>query len=297
VTDNAFDGATALANAESYLQRNVDYVIEFQTDANFGPTIMQKMNEAGVKVTAIDIPMAGATFMGANNSRSGFMGGNYIGQAARAKWGDEKVMTGYMIVGELPQSGAVPAMRTDGQVAGFLAEFPDFPPEQIIKIDTKGTLEEAFKVMSDAIGRIPEGVPIMGQAINDQSIVGMLRAVEQAGRGDDAIYVGMGADEGAVMAEEPSFLASVGYFPENYGNYLVPIALMELANVDVPDAVLVTHTMVTRGTVCTFYPDVPCTEGEETTLEFRDDAFKAHVAAQATNPALAGYEGLLPKVD
>ena len=55
VTDNAFDGATALANAESYLRRNVDYVIEFQTDANFGPVIMQKMNDAGVKVTAIDI--------------------------------------------------------------------------------------------------------------------------------------------------------------------------------------------------------------------------------------------------
>jgi ribose transport system substrate-binding protein len=297
VTDNAFDGATALANAESYLRRNVDYVIEFQTDANFGPVIMQKMDDAGVKVTAIDIPMAGATFMGANNSRSGFMGGNYIGQAARAKWGDDKVKSGYMVVGELPQSGAVPAMRTDGQVAGFLAEYPDFPADHIIKIDTKGTLEEAFKVMNDLIGRIPEGAPIMGQAINDQSILGMLRAVQQANRGDDAIFVGMGADEGAAMVKEPSFLASVGYFPEDYGNYLVPVALMELANVDVPPAVLITHTMVSRATVCNFYADVACTDDKEIALEFRDDAFKAHVAAQAQNPALAGYEALLPKAD
>lgn len=297
VTDNAFDGSVALANAESYIRRNVDYVIEFQTDANFGPVIMQKLSAEGINVTAIDIPMPGATFMGANNSRSGFMGGNYIGQSARDKWGDEAVMSGYLVVGALPQSGAIPAMRTDGQIAGFMAEYPDFPEDQIIKIDTKGTLEEGFRVMSDLIGRIPEGAPIMGLAINDQSILGMLRAVEQAGRSEEAIFVGIGADEGATMVTEPGFLASVGYFPENYGNYLVPIALMELADVDVPPAVLVSHTMVTSGTVCNFYPDVACVEGEEIDFEFRQEAFKAHVDVQAQNPLLADYQDLLPKAD
>ena len=82
IADNNLDGATALTNAESFINRNVDYVIEFQTDANFGATIMQKMGEAGIKVTAIDIPMPGATFFGANNPKSGYMGGVYLGQAA-----------------------------------------------------------------------------------------------------------------------------------------------------------------------------------------------------------------------
>lgn len=293
VTDNAFDGQTALANAESYLRRNVDYVIEFQTDANFGPVIMQKFDAEGVPVTAIDIPMPGATFMGANNSRSGFMGGLYLGQAARQTWGDEAVNTGYLVVGELPQSGAIPFMRTEGQVAGFLAEHPDFPEDNIIRIDTTGTLEGGFGVMSDAVGRIPEGVPIMGVAINDQSILGMLRAVEQAGRSEDAIFVGMGADEGAAMTETPNFLASVGYFPENYGNYLVPLALMELAGKDTPSAALVNHVMVTSGTVCEFYPDVPCAEGEEIDYSFNAEAFEAHVAEQRQNPELADYQDLI----
>ena len=293
VTDNAFDGQTALANAESYLRRNVDYVIEFQTDANFGPVIMQKMNAEGIPVTAIDIPMPGATFMGANNSRSGFMGGLYLGQAAREKWGDEAVAQGYLVVGELPQSGAIPFMRTEGQVAGFLAEHPNLPEDNIIRIDTKGTLEGGFSVMSDAVGRIPEGAPIMGVAINDQSILGMMRAVEQAGRSDDAIFVGMGADEGTAMAESPNFLASVGYFPENYGNYLVPLALMQLAGMDTPPAVLVSHVMVTSGTVCEFYPDVPCAEGEEIDYSFDAEAFDAHVAEQRQKPELADYQALI----
>ena len=120
IADNNLDGATALTNAESFINRNVDYVIEFQTDANFGATIMQKMGEAGIKVTAIDIPMPGATFFGANNPKSGYMGGVYLGQAAIEKFGADKVKEGYFILGELPQSGAVPAMRTGGQKAGFL---------------------------------------------------------------------------------------------------------------------------------------------------------------------------------
>lgn len=293
VTDNAFDGATALANAESYLRRSVDYVIEFQTDANFGPVIMQKMNAENIPVTAIDIPMPGATFMGANNSRSGFMGGQYLGQAAAARWSAEEVATGYFVVGELPQSGAIPFMRTEGQIAGFLAHYPDFPQDHIIRIDTKGTLEEAFRVMTDAVGRIPEGAPIMGAAINDQSILGMLRAVQQAGRGDNALFVGIGADEGASMTAEPAFVASVGYFPENYGNYLVPLALMELADKDTPPALLVSHVMVTSQTVCQFYPDVPCAEGENMELAFDEAGFAAHVAAQRQKPDLADYQALI----
>ena len=293
VTDNAFDGQTAMANAESYVRRNVDYVIEFQTDANFGPVIMNKLDQEGIPVTAIDIPMPGATFMGANNSRSGFMGGQYLGQAAAARWSADEVASGYLVVGELPQSGAIPLMRTEGQVAGFLAEYPDFPQDHIVRIDTKGTLEEGFRVMTDAVGRIPQDVPIMGVAINDQSILGMLRAVQQAGRGDDAIFVGMGADEGAAMTAEPAFLASVGYFPENYGNYLVPLALMQLAGVETPEAVLVSHVMVTSGTVCDFYPDVPCAEGDEVTLDFDEDAFAAHVAEQRQDPDLADYQALI----
>lgn len=293
VTDNAFDGQTALANAESYLRRNVDYVIEFQTDANFGPTIMQKFEADGIRVTAIDIPMPGATFMGANNSRSGFMGGLYLGQAARAKWGDEAVAQGYLVVGELPQSGAIPMMRTEGQIAGFFAEHPGLPANHVVRIDTKGTLEGGFSIMSDAVGRIPEGAPIMGVAINDQSILGMMRAVEQAGRSADAIFVGMGADEGATMSESPNFLASVGYFPENYGNYLVPLALMELAGKDTPPAALVSHVMVTSGTVCEFYPDVPCAEGEQIDYSFNDEAFAAHVDEQRAKPELADYQALI----
>jgi ribose transport system substrate-binding protein len=294
IADNHLDGATALANAESFINRNVDFVIEFQTDANFGATIMQKMNDAGIKVIAIDIPMPGATFFGANNPKSGYMGGVYLAQAAIAKFGADKVKTGYFILGDLPQSGAVPAMRTGGQLAGFLASVEGFPEDHVIKIDTKNTLEESFAQTNNVLGRIPAGVPIMATAINDQATTGILRAVKQAGREADLIAVGMGADETKTLADEPAFVASVGYFPERYGNFLVPMALAELAGVTLPPTVLQTHVMVNKGNVCKYYPDFPCKEGEGFEMKFPQEAFVKHLAAIRAAPEMKDSVNLIP---
>jgi ribose transport system substrate-binding protein len=294
VADNRLDGATALANAESFLQREVDFVIEFQTDANFGATIMRQMKSADTRVIAIDIPMPGATFFGANNPRSGFMGGSYLAQAAIAKFGAARVKAGYFVVGDLPQSGAIPAMRTGGQIAGFLASVDDFPPQQLIKIDSKNTLEESFTQMNNVLGRIPAGVPIMVTAINDQSATGMLRATKQAGREKDLLVVGMGADEVQTLADEPAFIASVGYFPERYGNYIIPLALMQLAGKTTPDAVLVHHVMVTKANVCQFYPDQKCASGPALAYNFPQDKFAAYLTELRKSPALQGFENLIP---
>jgi ribose transport system substrate-binding protein len=294
IADNRLDGPTALANAQSFVQRNVDYVIEFQTDVNFGPQVMNVFNEDGVKVVAIDIPMPGATFFGANNPKSGFMGGSYLGQAALAKFGAEAVKTGYFVIGELPQSGAIPAMRTEGQHAGFLSAVPDFPAEQMLRIDTKNTLQESFTQMTNLLGRIPEGVPIMITAINDQAAIGMLRAVKQSGRQGDVIAVGNGADETQALVDEPELVAATGYFPERYGNYLIPIALATLAGKEIPPAVLVNHVMITKANVCEYYPDFKC--GEPTGFEyaFPQEAFEAHLQSLQGQEALKGYETLIP---
>jgi ribose transport system substrate-binding protein len=295
VADNRLDGPTALANAESFVRRGVDFVIEFQTDVNFGPTIVQKFARAGIGVVAIDIPMPGATFFGANNPRSGFMGGAYLAQAALARFGAEQVAKGYLVVGELPQSGAIPAMRTEGQIAGFLASCPDFPADHLIRIDTKNTLQYSFQQMRNALGRIPPGVPLLLLAINDQSVTGMLRAVQQAGRQGDALAVGNGADELETLAAEEALAASVAYFPERYGNYLIPIGLRALAGKSLPPAVLVEHLMVTRANICQYYPAFSCKEeGKGFPYTFPQEAFARHLTGLKGRPELAGYETLIP---
>jgi len=295
IADNRLDGPTALANAQSFVQRNVDYVIEFQTDVNFGPQVMAVFKPDNIKVTAIDIPMPGAGFFGANNPKSGFMGGSYLATAAVAKFGADKVAKGYFVDGILPQSGAIPAMRTEGQLAGFKSVLPNFPDAQSITFDSKNTMQESFTQMGNVLGRIPPGVPIMATGINDQVGLGIIQAVKQAGRTADLVVTGNGADETKALATEPNLVASTGYFPERYGNFLIPMALETLAGKTLPPAVLMTHYMISKSNVCKYYPDFKCTADDPpVNYTFPQDAFATWLKTLATEPALKGYENLIP---
>lgn len=293
VADNRLDGATALANAESFITRNVDLVIEFQTDAEFGAVIMNKLNQEKIPVIAIDIPMPGATFFGVNNPKAGFMGGAYLAQASLERHGKEAVMNGYFIEGELPQSGPIPAMRTGGQIAGFRAVLPDFPEDQILTFDSKNTLEESFTQTNNLLSRIPADAPIMGAAINDQATTGILRAAQQDGR-EMITVVGLGADEGETLAGEKDFVAAVGSFPERYGNSLIPIALAKLAGESLPDAVLINHQMVTPANICEFNEAVECQQVDVIDFNFPQEAFMQHLSNLKDDPSLADVQNLVP---
>jgi ribose transport system substrate-binding protein len=238
--------------------------------------------------------MPGATFFGVNNPRAGFMGGAYLAQAAVNKFGVDKVREGYFIEGELPQSGPIPAMRTGGQVAGFLASVPGFEPSHVLKFDSKNTLEESFTQTNSLIGKIPADVPIMGTAINDQATTGILRAVKQAGREKDVIVVGLGADEKDTLANEPNFVAAVGSFPERYGNALIPIALSTLAGKSLPDSILINHVMVTKQNMCSYYKDYKCSSDPEMSFTFPQKEFEAHLATLKEDPGLTDVQNLVP---
>ena len=295
IADNRLDGPTALANAQSFVQRNVDFVIEFQTDVNFGPQVMKIFDNANDKVIAIDIPMPGATFFGANNPKSGFLGGSYLATAALAKFGADKVAKGYFVDGVLPQSGAIPAMRTEGQEAGFKAVLPNFPDAQTITFDSKNTMQESFTQMGNVLGRIPQGVPIMATGINDQVALGVIQAVKQAGRTADLVVTGNGGDETKALVTEPTLVASTGYFPERYGNFLIPMALETLAGKTLQPAVLMTHYMLTKSNVCQYYPDFKCgTDDPKVDYTFPQDKFAAWLKTLSAEPALKGYENLIP---
>lgn len=295
VTDNLLDGATAMANADSYITRNVDYVIEFQTDAAFGEMIMNKMNMNGIGVTAIDIPMPGAGFFGANNPKSGYIGGLHLASAAITKWGPDVGKDAYLVIGALPQSGAVVAMRSGGQEAGARAVLPEITDDRVIVYDAKQTLELSFQEMNNVIGRIPEGAPILITAINDQTATGALRAVQGANRGADSIVVGMGADELDTMMNEPEFIASVGYFPERYGNYLIPMALSNLANNPVDEVVLMNHVMVSPSNICDYYSDRNCRADDVAAKwSFPQDSFSAHLAEVRADPGMKDVLNLIP---
>src|SRR5579859_544377 len=154
IANNNLDGATALNNAENFVAQNVDGVVEFQTDEKFGNVIMNlfQSQPVNIPVIAIDIPMPGATFFGANNYKAGLMAGNAAGDYANTNWGGK---VDYVLSLDLPQSGAIPAARMQGQLDGIQSKLKTpVVADHVIHLDSKNTQNEAFKVVSDALSKI-----------------------------------------------------------------------------------------------------------------------------------------------
>lgn len=266
LADNRLDGATALANADNFIAQGVDGVIEFQTDEAFGNVIMSRFRREGIPVIAIDIPMPGATFFGADNYNAGRLAGEALAEWVNENWDGE---VDAMLVLELPQSGPIPAARMQGMEEGF-QDTVDNPLEEdaIFRLDSKNTQEESFRVVSDTLPTIPDADNIVAITINDGTALGVIAAAEAAGRADEIMVVGQGADpsgQEAMVAENSRYLGATGYFPELYGFSIVPamVDLLECRPVD--PAIYVEHVFITADNVCDFYgeewPDI-CGESE-----------------------------------
>ncbi|HFC11272.1 MAG TPA: DeoR family transcriptional regulator, partial [Anaerolineae bacterium] len=86
ITDNKLSGVEALRVANHLIDRRVDVAIEYQIDHRSGNLIMDKFQRANIPVIAVDIPMVGATFLGIDNYRSGYVAGEALGQWVMQQW-------------------------------------------------------------------------------------------------------------------------------------------------------------------------------------------------------------------
>ena len=259
VANNNLDGATALNNAENFVAQGVDGVVEFQTDEKFGNVIMNlfQNQEPPIPVIAIDIPMPGATFFGADNYKAGRMAGEAGGDYAVKNWGGK---VDYILDLELPQSGPIPAARMQGQVEGIQAKLKTpIADDHIIHLDSKNTQDEAFKVVGDALSKIPADANIIAVEINDDTAQGTAAALEAAGRSPaNSIVVGQGAVESGLtemLKPNSLYLGATAYFPELYGSKIIPAMINLLECKAVPPAIYVDHVFVTKDNMCDVLPD------------------------------------------
>jgi len=256
LADNRLDGATALANAENFITQGVDGVIEFQTDEAFGNVIMSRFRGAGIPVIAIDIPMPGATFFGADNYFAGELAGTALAEWAGENWDGQ---VDYLLILELPQSGPIPAARMQGQEDGIQNNLENpIPEENIFRLDSKNTQETAFEVTTDTLANIPEGSNVAAVTINDGTALGVIAAFETAGRADELIVVGQGADPSGqeeMLKENSRYLGATGYFPETYGDKLIPTMIDLLECRSVPPSVYQDHVFITADNICEFYAE------------------------------------------
>lgn len=256
LADNKLDGATALANTENFITQEVDAIIHFQTDEAFGNVIMARARAADVPVYAIDIPMPGATFFGADNYFAGQLAGEALAAWVNENW--DGSADALLILG-LPQSGPIVAARMQGMREAFQENVENpVADDMIFDLDSKNTQEEAFRVVSDTLPAIGEDAKIVAITINDGTGLGTIAAAEAAGRGENLIVVGQNADPSGqeeMIKEDSRYLGATAYFPENYGAQLLPQVIAGLECEPVPPSIFVEHVFINAANLCEYYPD------------------------------------------
>ena len=255
IVNNRYQPKVALRNAEQLVRERVDLVIEFQTDEAIAPAIASKYLEAGIPLIAIDIPHPGATYFGANNYQAGLMAGRHLGHWAKARWNGQ---VEEVLLIELARAGSLVQARMSGLRAGLkeaLREAAESCP--VVALDGDGQFKNALERVRRHL-RASKAKRVLVGAANDASALGAARAFEEAGRATTCAIVGQNAepDARAELREPRSPLAaSIGYFPERYGDGLIRLALDILSQKQVPPAVFTRHQLITAENVDHFYPN------------------------------------------
>lgn len=253
VLNNNYDGATAIQNMDTVLTQECDGFVNFQVDAGVSQTIADMATEAKLPMITVDCPHPGIPFFGANNKEAGLILGRALGEKATAQWEGEADL---IVLCGAPGSGEVVDLRMQGIVTG-IKEVLDNEDIEILDLDGKSEIETSQKVISDVLTANPDKKHILIGCLNDQSALGAFNAVEAAGREAD-VYIGShGCDAPAIEnlknKEENCWLGSVAYYPERYGEYLVPLMNDLLQGKEIPEESYPEHVFIDKSNIADFY--------------------------------------------
>jgi ribose transport system substrate-binding protein len=254
VLDNHYNSKQAMRNIELLIREKVDLIFEHQGDEHMAPSIAARVLEAGIPMIAIHVPHPGANYFGPDNYTAGVQGGRYLGRWIKQNWQgkvDEIVLIEY------PRAGLFAQSRLTGAVAGLREFITDIEDRQVVFLNGQANFAAAMEITRKHLRRSRKMEHTIISGVDDPSTIGALRAFEEAGRIENCIALGHGASlEGRVEMRRPRtrLIASVGYFPEKYGDGLISMALHILNKKSVPPAVFIKPQLITQANVDHFYP-------------------------------------------
>jgi ribose transport system substrate-binding protein len=251
---NRSSPTVAVRNADRFAQAGVDLVIEFQTNQESASAVSDRLAYVGIPIIAIEVPHPGALFYGPNNYRAGLLAGYALAHACISRW---QASFDELLLLDLPIAGPLVGSRLTGIIAGLRERLPAFSDNQIHFVDGRGRFENSLELVRKHLRRIPSRRILIG-AINDPSCIGALTAFEEAGRVGECLAVG---HNGTLTARRElrragsGLIGSVGYFPEQYGESVIRLAVDKLQGRQVPPATFIKHHLLTPENVDHFYPN------------------------------------------
>lgn len=296
--DNEWDPNKNVANIETFATRNVDFVINSLLDVQFASAVRAPLDEIGISLVALDIPVPGSQWMGVDNARAGFRAGTYLAQSAISRWGNA-ADDATLVILSFPLVGPNGKLRNLAQLAG-VSSVLEILDDRIIWLETDATPEGGFAQMNNILSRLDPTKPLLIASFSDEVLSGALRSVKIDGLDDMTIAVGMGGTLLDQVATDPTFLASMSFFPKGYANAAIPIAMATLAGHELPTSIFAYSDLVTPAKTCQIDPETSCGEMPEwmaNDADINEAAYSDFVAALHNDPYFKGYEMLLPPAE
>lgn len=246
VLDNEYDASHAVANAEEFLRRNVDVILEFQTDQAVAPIIADKIAAAAIPLIAVDIPHPHATFFGVDGFRCGVAAGEALAEEVLSRWNGE---VDWVLGLDLAKAGPTVQARVTGAFEALRSKLPRLKPDRMLRMDVEGLREVSDTAVRAFLKERPRSRRILIVAANDMSALGAIDAARSLKRQQHLLVVGQDAIDdmlSELRRPESPALATVSHNAAQYGETLVRLALALLRGESVPPYNFVEYALVNR---------------------------------------------------
>ncbi len=249
ILDNRFDPDTAIRNAEEFVAKRVDLVLEFQVEEAVAPRIAHILKKADIPLIAIDVPHPNATYFGVDNFEAGHEAGALLAQHALLAWNgkiDRVVGVGFAEAGSFVQS------RIAGAFDAIRERLPAVPHDRFVQIEGRGMREASRKAMQEFLDANRGGKHTLVAAATDSSALGVLDAIRRRGQEQSFAIVGQDCIPEAVeeiRSGSSALIGSIWHMTETYGPRLIQLAITLLRGVAVPPYNYVQHRSITQETL------------------------------------------------
>ncbi len=258
--DNQYNPAVSLKNVDAMIARRPDLVIEYQMDQKTNYVIAGRLGVAKIPVLAVDVPVPGAPLVETNNYTIAVLAGRTMARLIREKWGGWDAVD-LVVIMKVSAPGEGIMLRAEGVADALADEFGVNPQDPKIVRAVDGLfgdkLEETKATMAKVLEAHPEAVKIALSSTNEQLMAGSIAAMKEAGRWDpdNKVIVTRGVDElGQSLIRDGLSDAGAPFFPEYYGQYIVPAVAAMLTGNAAPPATFVESEIITKANIDRWYP-------------------------------------------
>ena len=254
--DSQADAAKAVDCASQFNVQGINGQITFQPDTNAAPRVCEAGPDVPVLAVDIDQGPCQTAFMGAANSYAGELVGYNVG-----KYFLEEFDCDYdaFVSLESEAVGEVNELRMGGIRDGFESVCGEIHDLRQIDTGPGGLAEPAQTKMTDTLTALPGQDRIIVVGINEDVVLGAIAAARTQNRTDD-LYLGLQNlnPDLCTIYDHPNWLGSVAYYPERYGEILVPYLIRAVKGEEIPAELLVPHEWITAENMKDAYPEFSC---------------------------------------